>query len=405
MKRILLGLTVFLCILNGKAQQVYLNEIRANDESTDDGEFIELIGPAGTDVGNWQIEHYNGSGGDLIFSYTIPEGTLIPDDGVTDISGQQIGFLVIKRTDHAVANFDLEWGSTSLQNGPDGILLRNPAGTRIQALTWNGLGDLAGGLPPWREIGSEQNTDNSLSAPDTVFESHAKSWDYVLPTPGLLNTNQATGDISLPVRLSSFQAFGGDSEVRLVWITEAELDNLGFILERAYTQEGDFMQIASYESLDALKGAGNSSEKRKYEFIDPTVFNNITYWYRLIDVSVHGVHTFHPAVSATPVAAINNLDEETSGVVQMPKHFKLEKNYPNPFNPSTMINYQLPMISEVELVVYNQLGQKVAILISGKKETGFHQTEWDASGFPSGLYYYVLHAGSYRDIKKMILLR
>ena len=88
MKRVLLGLTLFFLILNGWAQQVFLNEIRANDESTDDGEFIELIGPAGTDIGNWQIEHYNGSGGDLIFSYTIPEGTLIPDDGVTDISGQ-----------------------------------------------------------------------------------------------------------------------------------------------------------------------------------------------------------------------------------------------------------------------------------------------------------------------------
>ena len=405
MKRAVLGLTVFLFFLNGRAQQVFLNEIRANDESTDDGEFIELIGPAGTDVGNWQIEHYNGSGGDLIFSYTIPEGTMIPDDGVTDISGQQIGFLVIKRTDHTVANFDLEWGSTSLQNGPDGILLRNPAGIRIQALTWNGLGDLAGGLPPWRDIGSEQNTDNSLSAPDTVFESHAKSWDYVLPTPGVLNTNQATGDISLPVQLSLFQAFGGDSEVRLVWITEAEVDNLGFILERAYDQEGDFMQIASYESLDALKGAGNSSEKREYEFIDPTVFNNITYWYRLIDVSVCGVHTFHPAVSATPAAATNNLDEETSGELQMPEHFELNKNYPNPFNPETAIGYQLSAVSDVDLSVYNSLGEKVVTLVMERQNAGVHQVKWDASSFPSGIYYYVLHTGSYRDIKKMILLR
>jgi hypothetical protein len=405
MKRVLLGLTLFFFVLAGQAQQVFLNEIRANDESTDDGEFIELIGPAGTDLGNWQIEHYNGSGGDLIFSYTIPEGTLIPDDGVTDITGQQIGFLVIKRTDHTVANYDLEWGTSSLQNGPDGILLRNSAGTRIQALTWNGSGDLSGGLPPWRDIGSEQNTDNSLSAPDTVFESYEKSWEYVLPTPGVLNTNQTTGDISLPVQLSSFQAIGGDSEVRLVWITEAELDNLGFILERAYDQEGEYTQIASYESLDALKGAGNSSEKREYKFIDPTVFNDITYWYRLIDVSVHGVHTFHPAVSATPRATLNNLNEDLSVDVQIPKFIELKQNYPNPFNPKTIINYELPITNYVNLSIFNLLGERVTILIDEKQNAGYHQVEWDASGFPSGVYYYVLHAGTYRDIKKMILIR
>lgn len=404
--KIKLLLMMLICyVSNGSSQQVYLNEIRSNDESTDDGEFIEIIGPAGTDLGNWQIEHYNGSGGDLIFSYTIPEGTLIPDDGVTDITGQQIGFIVIKRTDHTVANYDLEWGTTSLQNGPDGILLRNSSGERIQALSWNGLGDLSGGLPAWRNVGSDQNTDNSLSAPDTVFESHEKDWDYVLPTPGILNTNQATGDISLPVQLSSFQAIGLDREVKLVWITEAELDNLGFILERAYDQDGDFSQIASYESLDALKGAGNSSEKKRYQFIDPTVFNDITYWYRLIDVSVQGVQTFHQAVSATPTSSVNSLPEKNVLETDTPRYYKLQQNYPNPFNPKTIINYELQITNYVDLSVFNAIGQKVATLVSKRQYAGYHQVEWHASDYASGVYYYVLTSGNFQDIKKMILIR
>jgi hypothetical protein len=401
----LLLLILITGIVNGKAQQVYLNEIRTNDESTDDGEFIELIGPAGRDISGWQFEHYNGSGGDLIFSFTIPANTFIPDDGVTDISGQPIGFIVIKRTDHTVTNFDLEWGSNSLQNGPDGILLRDQSGDRVQALTWNGMGDLSGGDPPWRDIGSDQNTDNSLSAPDTVFESYQKEWEYVLPTPGTLNTNQSTGDISLPVQLSSFQATGGDSQVRLVWVTEAELDNLGFILERAYEEEGDYMQIASYESLDALRGAGNSSEKRRYVFIDPSVFNDITYWYRLIDVSVHGVQTVHPAVSATPIKPDIDMVDDPPEEIDIPKQIKLNQNYPNPFNPKTMINYQLSMISKIELSIYNASGQIVSTLVSEIKEAGIHQVEWDASGFASGVYYYHIQAGELHDVKKMILLR
>ena len=69
---------LILFVVELAAQQVYLNEIRSNDLSTDDGEFIELIGPSGMDLTGWQIEHYNGAGGDLIFSYTLPAGTIIP---------------------------------------------------------------------------------------------------------------------------------------------------------------------------------------------------------------------------------------------------------------------------------------------------------------------------------------
>jgi hypothetical protein len=89
----------------------------------------------------------------------------------------------------------------------------------------------------------------------------------------------------------------------------------------------------------------------------------------------------------------------------LPQVFTLEQNFPNPFNPSTMINYQLPMTNEVDLSIYNLLGQKVATLVSEKQQAGHHQVEWDASGFASGVYYYRIQAGEFVDVKKMILLR
>jgi hypothetical protein len=89
----------------------------------------------------------------------------------------------------------------------------------------------------------------------------------------------------------------------------------------------------------------------------------------------------------------------------LPNTYQLFQNYPNPFNPVTLINYQLPMANDVTLRIYNQLGQKVATLVAEKQNAGYHQVEWNASGYASGVYYYQLEAGIFQDVKKMILLR
>ena len=86
-------------------------------------------------------------------------------------------------------------------------------------------------------------------------------------------------------------------------------------------------------------------------------------------------------------------------------NFKLYQNYPNPFNPKTIINYELPITSEVNLSIYNLIGQKLATLVSEKQNIGLHQVEWDARGFASGVYYYILKSGEFQDVKKMILIR
>ena len=89
----------------------------------------------------------------------------------------------------------------------------------------------------------------------------------------------------------------------------------------------------------------------------------------------------------------------------LPLSFMLDQNYPNPFNPSTTITYQVPNPAEVELSIYNLLGQKVATLVSKKQPAGQYQVEWDASGLASGIYYYMIKAGEFRQVKKMVLVR
>ena len=87
------------------------------------------------------------------------------------------------------------------------------------------------------------------------------------------------------------------------------------------------------------------------------------------------------------------------------QRFELGSNYPNPFNPKTQISYQLPVVSDVELNIYNILGQKVATLISERQAAGSYDVEWDASGFSSGTYIYRIEAGVFQDVKKMILIK
>ncbi|MBX7152485.1 T9SS type A sorting domain-containing protein [bacterium] len=123
--------------------------------------------------------------------------------------------------------------------------------------------------------------------------------------------------------------------------------------------------------------------------------------YRLVDVDYNGAMGYH---------------ESQIGMIEIPKQFKLNKNYPNPFNPSTKIDYELPQNSKVLLEVYNILGQKVKTLVDGVIPFGFHQVIWDGhddhqSSVASGVYMYRMMASGLSDkqrfqkTQKMILVK
>jgi hypothetical protein len=101
---------------------------------------------------------------------------------------------------------------------------------------------------------------------------------------------------------------------------------------------------------------------------------------------------------------LTNIDESIFD--RLPRQFELGQNYPNPFNPTTKINYELPITNDVDLSIYNTLGQKVATLVEKKQPAGRYQVSWNASEFASGVYYYRLSTGSgFIQIKKLVLLK
>jgi hypothetical protein len=89
----------------------------------------------------------------------------------------------------------------------------------------------------------------------------------------------------------------------------------------------------------------------------------------------------------------------------IPDLYALEQNYPNPFNPSTTIKFALPQDSKVNLTVFNILGEEVGQLINQEMKAGYHQIEFNASHYASGVYLYSITAGDFVETKKMVLMK
>ncbi len=113
----------------------------------------------------------------------------------------------------------------------------------------------------------------------------------------------------------------------------------------------------------------------------------------IIDSALTEIVTFQPA---TAVASSNN---------GMPTTFGLNGNYPNPFNPATVVSAQWPVTSVVRLVVYDALGREVSVLANGEYPAGYYEFRFDASRFSSGVYFCRLVAGKNVFVKKMTLLK
>ncbi len=200
------------------------------------------------------------------------------------------------------------------------------------------------------------------------------------------------GDNSLPVNLTSFSAELVKGGVELKWITESQLNNAGFEIWRAADNTANYSIIASYPNNPDLAGDGNSNMRREYTFLDQTVETGTTYLYKLSDVGYSGKRTFH------------NVIEITVEIVY-PKEYTLYPNYPNPFNTSTTIWFDLPKTSQVTLKIFNILGEEVAMLVSDRLSAGSYKYDWNAGDIASGVFLYRLEAGEYSEMRKMVLMR
>ena len=197
---------------------------------------------------------------------------------------------------------------------------------------------------------------------------------------------QIADTVSLPVELTEFiiayeqNAVG--NYVRLTWHTYSETNNHGFEIQRSKDN-------IRFETLGFIAGAGTTSTPRAYEYIDKDLSVG-TYYYRLKQIDTDGTVQFTDT---------QHID------VLAPTSYVLQQNFPNPFNPTTEIIYQLKEKGQVKLIVYNTLGREIATLVDEMQEAGIHHTVFNAQGIPSGIYFYRLQINGFDQIRKMAVLK
>lgn len=185
------------------------------------------------------------------------------------------------------------------------------------------------------------------------------------------------------------------------------LNDFGFVVK--YGQP-----FTEFESM-VTNGAGFDAGRRYYQFIEPTSVSYdgedpflgelyVSQWPSTYTMSTvtWAAEDLEFDVQPDYASLATSIEEPTESV----KGYSLSQNYPNPFNPTTNINFVLPSISEVNLTVYNLLGQRVASLVSGQQmNAGSHTVAFDASALSSGIYFYELKAGNFVQQRKMTLIK
>jgi len=191
----------------------------------------------------------------------------------------------------------------------------------------------------------------------------------------------------------SVSAVQVDSKVELMW-EELPDPDINYFSVRRSTEAG-------FDPTDPSTEVGTTTETI---FIDENVEGGKTYYYHVVAYDFNGNQgEFSPEVS-TSVTGIE--DEE----LRLPKSFALHQNYPNPFNPETNIAFDIPTRTNVTIVIYNTLGQKVRTLIQDVREPGSYKVVWDGRNdagiqVASGVYIYMIRAGNFVKSKKMTLMR
>jgi len=246
--------------------------------------------------------------------------------------------------------------------------------------------------------GTPSDDNNNYSYWTTATSPWSESsGDY--GSPGTNGSDQ-----SLPVEISVWKATSSQGVVKLLWTTDSEIENQGFIIERKGQIASDqaWKEIASFATDNDLLGQGSTSSKNDYAYIDKQVKVGQTYSYRLSDVDYRGNVTQHAAISVTVKDAGKDLK---------PSDIKLHEAFPNPFNPSVNLSFTLEKeAAALSLEIYDIQGALVNTLSSGYQDMGTHDFSWDGhdgqgNAVPSGVYLVRLGAGPVVQIQRVTLLR
>jgi hypothetical protein len=189
--------------------------------------------------------------------------------------------------------------------------------------------------------------------------------NFLSPNSFVFSTNIAVpGDVRSKILLS-------DSSGNVIRLKNFNFSNY-VVLKK--------LEVCSNSDIIFMGHAGlydTSSKSLMYAFRTDTMFNV-------------------PPIGVIGITQLGNL---------IPKSFKLYQNYPNPFNSSTIIEFDITKNDYYEMEIYNVLGQKIETVIKEYKTAGKYRLSLELNNLPSGVYFYEIQSGDFRDIKKMVLIK
>ena len=208
---------------------------------------------------------------------------------------------------------------------------------------------------------------------------------------------------TLPVELSSFTAvLTADMYVQIAWVAESETNHLGYNVLRNTDND---LETALQLNLGVISSGSSEGTQVSYSFIDTEVDSGSSYYYWLQSMDLDGSAVFYG-----PLVVEVNTNPDGPEIPLIPLVTQLMEAYPNPFNPSTTIRYQIKEAGDVKIDIYNTRGQKLRSFTNDHSKAGYYQITWDgkdANGknLSSGVYIYRMTSGKYTSSKKMVLTK
>jgi hypothetical protein len=206
---------------------------------------------------------------------------------------------------------------------------------------------------------------------------------------------------TLPVELSSFNAvLTARNYVKLEWVSESESNLLGYYVNRSKVSE-----LSTSTMISEQISATNTSTQQSYTFEDSEISESGQYYYWLQSIEMDGTVNYHGPISI--LVSLDGGDTETPEITFVTC---LKSIYPNPFNPSTTISYQLDTPQTVNFDIYNVRGQILRTLKLTHSAPGIYSVAFDGKDnydtyISSGIYYLKMKAGRFQTIQKMLLIK
>lgn len=323
-----------------------------------------------------------GSGTSSGFQYDSAAGSFISDFSSTMIPRNPS---VVTTTINGVPSYELRLAGNSLPGTGNGTVL--PQGVpwlviKMKIIVNTGVINY--------NSNCLQIRDSCSDIPLSVTRTKINAYVANLNTEITRCANQSV-DCLLPVELASFTSVINRRDVTLNWTTSSEVNNHGYDIERSNVRG---QKSEEWNKISFISGNGTVNSPKDYSFIDRNLSSG-KYNYRLKQIDNNGNFEYF------------NLSNEV--IVGVPEKFDLSQNFPNPFNPSTKINYDLPFDSKVSIKLFDMSGREVTTLVNEVKPAGYYTINFNASNLASGVYFYRINADAngknFVLAKKMLLLK